>query len=593
MKTKSSIARTANPNALAGRFMTACAAKLLPLLLILTLPSVVQASFYYPPYICATNNNGAITIIGYNGSGGVVTVPSSILVNGVSLPVTSIGGNAFGIIGGPSLTSVIIPDSVTNIGAYAFANNFGLTNVTIGNGVTNIGDYAFQNCPSLTAITAGINNPVYSSVAGVLFNQNQTMLILCPGGIGGPYMLPNSVTSIGANAFYGCSRLTDASIPNNVTNIGDYAFAECGFLDYVYFQGNAPNVDSTVFSGDDISYIFYQPWTAGWGQTFDGITTAPWIQFTFTTNNGTITIAGHGSFFCGGVLTIPDTIYGLPVTSIKDHAFYYCRGLTSVTMGTNITSIGDFAFARCFYLTSVTIPKSVTSIGDYAFYWCSSLTNVCIPNSVTNIGDSAFDSCYNLSCVKIGNSVTSLGVSVFSDCFSLSSVTIGSSVTNIETYAFYSCGSLTGVTIPNSVTNIGDMAFEFCYGLTGVYFKGNAPNADSTVFSGDNNATAYYLPRTTGWSDFALLTGLPTVLWNPQAQSDASFGVQTNQFGFNITGSSNLVIVVEVCTNLANPAWTPIGTNTLDTFIGTNGTSYFSDPQWTNYPGRFYRLRSP
>ena len=58
-------------------------------------------------------------------------------------------------------------------------------------------------------------------------------------------------------------------------------------------------------------------------------------------------------------------------------------------------------------------------------------------------------------------------------------------------------------------------------------------------------------------------------------------------------GSSNLVIVVEACTNLANPGWTPIGTNTLNTFIGTNGTSYFSDPDWTNYPGRFYRLRSP
>jgi hypothetical protein len=83
-------------------------------------------------------------------------------------------------------------------------------------------------------------------------------------------------------------------------------------------------------------------------------------------------------------------------------------------------------------------------------------------------------------------------------------------------------------------------------------------------------------------------------LWNPLAQtSSTSFGVLTNQFGFNITGSSNLVIVVEACTNLANSSWTPVGTNTLNTFIGTNGTSYFSDPQWTNNPGRFYRLRSP
>jgi hypothetical protein len=73
----------------------------------------------------------------------------------------------------------------------------------------------------------------------------------------------------------------------------------------------------------------------------------------------------------------------------------------------------------------------------------------------------------------------------------------------------------------------------------------------------------------------------------------ATFGVQTNRFGFTITGNSNLVIVIEVSTNLANSSWTPISTNTLNIFIGTNGTSYFSDPRWTNYPGRFYRLSPP
>ena len=99
--------------------------------------------------------------------------------------------------------------------------------------------------------------------------------------------------------------------------------------------------------------------------------------------------------------------------------------------------------------------------------------------------------------------------------------------------------------------------------------------------------TVYYLPGTTNWG--ATFDGRPTVLWNPQAQNDASFGVQNNQFGFNITGSSNLVIVVEACTNLANPVWFPVQTNTLPTV----GSSYFSDPAWTNHPGCFYRLCSP
>jgi len=120
-----------------------------------------------------------------------------------------------------------------------------------------------------------------------------------------------------------------------------------------------------------------------------------------------------------------------------------------------------------------------------------------------------------------------------------------------------------------------------------VYCQGNAPILGWSVFSGDNNATVYYLPGTTGWT--STCGGRPTVLWNPHVQSSgASFGVRTNRFGFTITGPTNLVIVVEARTNLANHTWSPVGTNIL-----TGGSSYFSDPQWTNYPARFYRLRSP
>ena len=127
----------------------------------------------------------------------------------------------------------------------------------------------------------------------------------------------------------------------------------------------------------------------------------------------------------------------------------------------------------------------------------------------------------------------------------------------------------------------------YCTGLAAAYFKGNAPSIGSQVFDYDNNPTIYYLPGTTGWG--TTFGGRPTVLWNPQVQtSGASFGVLTNQFGFNITGTSNLVIVVEACTNLAGPTWSPVGTNTL-----TGGSSYFSDPLWTNYLSRFYRLRPP
>jgi len=114
------------------------------------------------------------------------------------------------------------------------------------------------------------------------------------------------------------------------------------------------------------------------------------------------------------------------------------------------------------------------------------------------------------------------------------------------------------------------------------------------VFINDSGATVYYSARTTNWSNFALGSAVPTVLWNPQAPAgDSLFGVQSNQFGFNITGNSNMVVVVEAATNLVTPVWTALSTNTLSTFVGTNGTAYFSDPRWTNYPARYYHFRMP
>ena len=141
---------------------------------------------------------------------------------------------------------------------------------------------------------------------------------------------------------------------------------------------------------------------------------------------------------------------------------------------------------------------------------------------------------------------------------------IGSGVTNVQTFAFWS--------LPN---------------LTGIYFRGNGPSAGSSPFAFFNNAlTIYYLPSATGWG--TTFGGRPTALWTPQAQtSDASFGIKTNQFGFNIAWAIGQVVVVEASENKLNPVWLPLATNTL-----VDGVFYFSDPQWTNSPARFYRLRS-
>jgi hypothetical protein len=212
---------------------------------------------------------------------------------------------------------------------------------------------------------------------------------------------------------------------------------------------------------------------------------------------------------------------------------------------------------------SITIPGSVRSIGEDAFLYCTSLTRVTIESGVISIGENAFD-----------------------DCTSMTNVTIPGSVTSIGYYAFEYCTGLSSVTIPGSVTNIGDAAFIASTNLASVYFEGNAPAVGTGVFY-DDPATIYYLVGTIGWTNpFA---GRPAVLWNPVIQAgDGGFGVQGNQFGFNITGPVNIPIVVEASANLTSAVWNPVLRLKL-----TNGLYYFSEPLQANTLGRYYRISSP
>ncbi len=531
------------------RLRTAWTTRLVSMLLLLTLPAAVQAQFNY------TTNNGTITITGYTGLGGAVAIPSTI----TELPVTSIGVYAFQY--NTNLTSVTIPNSVTSIGDWAFDRCWRLTSVMIPGSVTSIGNFAFYEC-GLTSV-----------------------------------MIPSSVTSIGGSAFYQCPALTNVTIGNGVTSIGNFAFAHGPRLTSVTIP------DSVTSIGD---------------YAFDGCS-----GLTSLTIPNSVTYIGQYAFaFCTSLSSV--TI-GNGVTSIGSAVFVECSSLTNITIPNSVTSIGDLAFASCTNLTSVTIPNSVINIAVSAFGGCTSLTEITvdalnsvyssvdgvlfnksqtvliqcpagkagsytIPNSVTYIGGGAFYGSTRLTSVRIPNSVTYIGQNAFASCTSLSSVTIGTGVIGILYGAFSDCTSLTSITIPNSVTAIAAYAFYSCTSLTGVNFQGNAPSfVDSSAFYGADGVTVYYLPGTTGWGP--TFGGRPTALWslpNPLIlASGTGFGVQTNGFGFIISWAANNDVVVEASTDLANPSWSPLQTNTL-----TGGSSYFRDHDWTNYPGRFYRLRA-
>jgi len=324
-------------------------------------------------------------------------------------------------------------------------------------------------------------------------------------------------------------------------------------------------------------------------------------QFAYAFTNNTCTITWY--YGPGGAVVIPSEVNGVPVIGIGVEAFLENGRVTSVTIPDSVTSIGDQAFSFCSSLTNIMIPDSVTNVGTQTFLDCVGLTAITVDalNPAYSSSDGVlFDKTRATLIVcpggkagsyTIPNGVTRIGYGAFDTCLALTTATIPNSVTNIGAGAFFWDTALTTVTIPNSVTAIGSVAFGNCYGLTSVYFQGNAPSVFVGTFGGmpwtksPDPTTIYYLPGTTGWGP--QLDGMPTLLWNPQVQP-GSYGVRNDQFGFNITGSSNLVVVIEASTNLANPTWYPIQTNTL------NGNSlYFTDPQRTNYVSRFYRVTWP
>ncbi len=359
--------------------------------------------------------------------------------------VTSIGDYAFE--NSSKLTSIVIPNSVTSIGDYAFRVCSKLTSVVIGNSVTSIGERAFYSCTSLTSIEVDVANEYYKSIDGNLYSKDGKALIqYAIGKTTTEFNIPNSVTIIGAGAFFGCSSLTSIDIPNSVTSIGDSAFFGCSSLTY-------NRKDGLGYLGNSTNKYLYLADTLG-----TSITTA--------------TIDSNCRF-------------------IGSYAFWDCSSLTSIVIPNSVTSIGEDAFSGCSKLTKVNYLGSIDSwvMIDFGYYSSNPLcyggelyingvlvTDVVL-TTATKISNYAFYNCSSLTSVVIGNSVTSIGESAFRDCTLLTSIEIPDSVTSIGRNAFYSCSSLKRI-------NYSGTKAQWKAISKGYYW---ATYVDATVYCSDGN----------------------------------------------------------------------------------------------------------
>ena len=345
--------------------------------------------------------------------------------------------------------------------------------------------------------------------------------------------IPNSVTTIGTEVFFGCRDLPNVTIPNSVTNM-DFAFLSCYGLTNITVAADNPaytSLGGVLFNKDATTLLQYPESLVNSNYSIpNSVTSIEDQAFSYSSRLTTV--------------TIPDS-----VTTIAENAFGW-GSLTSVTIPNSVTNLGYAAFQQCGSLTNIVLSTNVATIGVGEFADCFALRTIVIPNGVVNIDDQAFNSCVDLTSVSIADSVTNIGVTAFYICRSLKSVVIPNSVTSIGTNAFGNCWSLTSVTIGSGVTNIESDAFQGCSALISVDCQGNAPMADSTVFLNDTNLTVYYAPDTTGWNAFASTVGVVTA---PEFGSAAYGGSPT--FFYPPSGTNN---TLETSTNPASGIWVTV-----------------------------------
>lgn len=234
-------------------------------------------------------------------------------------------------------------------------------------------------------------------------------------------------------------------------------------------------------------------------------------SYTYTVIGGEVTVTG----FTGEpvILDIPPYIEGLPVTSVRDNAFYRCDSLRSINLPDTVKTMGHHCFYGCSSMERVKLPGQLETMGMGCFEGCSSLTAVTLPDTLGVLADSCFRLCTGLTDIMIPQSVTVIEKFCFCGCTSLSYVSLSGQLTTVGIGAFYKCDKLDMMYIPPSVKNIGTEAFGFTTGgiRTGLSLIG-AEDSSAEDYAGKNGISFSASPEAVQTFDPAKSKNAPVKL---------------------------------------------------------------------------------
>lgn len=475
-----------------------------------------------------------ISITKYNGTDKDVAIPDKI--DGID--VVEIGQGAFAR--NDTISSLIIPDTVTLINIEAFSTCPLLENVTLPQSLVTIaysafgmcqklkeitfpsqvnivGDNAFYGCTSLENITLSDNILYFGASVfdGTAWHQNTEDGIVTIGNILYEYRgdmpkeytltIPSGVKTIASGAFYGRINIIDIKWAESLKNIGRRAFADCIGLSAINLTEGIRRIGEGAFEYCDLVTNIFVSST---------VTEIDEGAFFACPKLKKVKVADENLYFYsdGSALYTKDkarlllfcplgeeTDYVVPdtVTNLDKGAFYGCEKIKNLTLSESLAELPLQAFFGCASITSFVVPDSVTTIHDFAFYGCESLVYVRLPESLEKYGNNVFSSCKNLETLSISEdceSLTTENGTLFSKDKSVlytfpaanayTQYTVPQSVERIAEGAFSGAIKLTKIELPKTLKSISNKAFFECESLSSITIPANVTEIGSLAFKG-------------------------------------------------------------------------------------------------------------